>query len=116
MIATGLIRDCIREADKTPQIPSVIGAGTAQYGMQTFDQSLLQLYREELVTYETARDAATNPDDFDLKVKGIFSTGEMTWEHPGGSNTASSAAPAQPGLAAAAPAPAARSPFGKKAG
>ena len=27
-----------------------------------------------------ARDAATNPDDFDLKVKGIFSTGEMTWD------------------------------------
>jgi len=51
-----------------------------QYGMQTFDQSLLGLYREELVTYETARDAATNPDDFDLKVKGIFSTGEMTWD------------------------------------
>ena len=48
--------------------------------MQTFDQSLLGLYREELVTYETARDAATNPDDFDLKVKGIFSTGEMTWD------------------------------------
>ena len=48
--------------------------------MQTFDQSLLQLHREELITYETARDAATNPDDFDLKVKGILSTGEMTWE------------------------------------
>ena len=38
--------------------------------MQTFDQSLLQLYREELITYETARDAATNADDFDLKVQG----------------------------------------------
>ena len=97
----------------------MIAAGTAQYGMQTFDQSLLQLYREELVTYETARDAATNPDDFDLKVKGIFSTGEMTWEHPGGSSTASThTPPAQPaslsGVAAPA-APAARSPFGKRA-
>lgn len=39
-----------------------------------------QLHREELITYETARDAATNPDDFDLKIKGILSTGEMTWE------------------------------------
>ncbi len=117
MIATGLIRDCIREAEKTPQIPSVIAAGTAQYGMQTFDQSLLQLYREELVTYETARDAATNPDDFDLKVKGIFSTGEMTWEHPGGSNTATQAPPAAPaGLTGAGTAaPAARSPFVKRA-
>ena len=80
MLATGLIRDCIRESEKTPQIPTVIAAGQAQYGMQTFDQSLLELYREELITYETARDAATNPDDFDLKVKGIFSTGEMTWD------------------------------------
>src|SRR5712692_7630839 len=84
MLATGLIRDCMRDAEKTTQMPSIIAAGQAQYGMQTFDQSLLQLYREELVTYETARDAATNPDDFDLKVKGIFSTGEMTWETSGG--------------------------------
>ena len=86
LVATGLIRDSIRDASKTNQIPSIIMAGQAQYGMQTFDQSLLGLYRQELVTYETARDAATNPDDFDLKVKGIFSTGEMTWEveAPGG--------------------------------
>ena len=50
-------------------------------------------YREELITYETARDAATNPDDFDLKVKGILSTGEMTWD-AGGANA--SPPPAQP--------------------
>jgi twitching motility protein PilT len=80
MMMTGLIRESIRERLKTPQIPTVIASGQAQYGMQTFDQSLLGLYRQELVTYETARDAATNPDDFDLKVKGIFSTGEMTWD------------------------------------
>ncbi len=80
MVATGLIRDCIRDAAKTPDLPAFIAAGHAQYGMQSFDQSLLQLHREELITYETARDAATNPDDFDLKVKGILSTGEMTWE------------------------------------
>ena len=79
MVATGLIRDCIRDSTRTPELPVVIAAGNAQYGMQTFDQSLLQLYREELITYETARDAATNPDDFDLKVKGILSTGDMTW-------------------------------------
>jgi twitching motility protein PilT len=80
MIGTGLIRDSIRASEKTSNIPTVIAAGQAQYGMQTFDQSLLQLHREELITYETARDAATNPDDFDLKVKGILSTGEMTWD------------------------------------
>jgi twitching motility protein PilT len=79
MVATGLIRDCIRDSARTPDIPAFVAAGHAQYGMQTFDQSLLQLHREELITYETARDAATNPDDFDLKIKGILSTGEMTW-------------------------------------
>jgi twitching motility protein PilT len=83
LVATGLIRDSIRDASKTSQIPTIIAAGQSQYGMQTFDQSLLGLYRQELVTYETARDAATNPDDFDLKVKGIFSASEMTWETTG---------------------------------
>jgi twitching motility protein PilT len=86
MVGTGLIRDSIRASEKTTNIPTVIAAGQAQYGMQTFDQSLLQLHREELITYETARDAATNPDDFDLKVKGILSTGEMTWD-AGASNS-----------------------------
>jgi twitching motility protein PilT len=80
MVGTGLIRECIREPDKTAQIPAVMAAGTSQYGMQTFDQSLLQLYREEMISYEMAREAATNPDDFDLKVKGIFSAAEMTYE------------------------------------
>jgi twitching motility protein PilT len=58
MMMTGLVRDSIRDKTKTPQIPNVIASGQAQYGMQTFDQSLLGLYREELITYETARDAA----------------------------------------------------------
>jgi len=96
MLATGLIRDSIRESDKTPHIPTVIAAGQAQYGMQTFDQSLLQLHREELITYETARDAATNPDDFDLKVKGILSTGEMTWETAAGVGPTAAPATSRP--------------------
>ena len=111
MVGTGLIRDCVKEADKTAQIPSVIAAGQAQYGMQTFDQSLLGLFREELITYEVARDAATNPDDFDLKVKGIFSTGEMTWEtdgvgqqaQPGGPRPAPAAPPRQAGASSGGP-------------
>jgi len=82
LIGTGLIRDCIKEEAKTSHIPAVMAQGTSQYGMQTFDQALLALYREEMITYETAREAATNPDDFDLKVKGIFSASEMTYETP----------------------------------
>ena len=80
LIGTGLIRDCIREAKRTPDIPAAIAQGHTQYGMQTFDQCLLQLYRDGLVSYETAREAATSADDFDLKVRGIFSTGEQSFE------------------------------------
>ena len=92
---------------KTSNIPTAIAAGQAQYGMQTFDQSLLQLHREELITYETARDAATNADDFDLKVKGILSTGEMTWD-------AASGAPPPAATTALSHAEAESSPFRKR--
>ena len=108
MIGTGLIRDSIRASEKTSSIPTVIAAGQAQYGMQTFDQSLLQLHREELITYETARDAATNPDDFDLKVKGILSTGEMTWD------AASGAVPPPAATTSLSHAEAESSPFRKR--
>ena len=80
MVGTGSIRESIRDAEKTPEIPAIIAAGQAQYGMQTFDQSLLALYRDDKISLETALEAATNPDDFALKVRGIFSAAEMTWE------------------------------------
>ncbi|HXG01907.1 MAG TPA: type IV pilus twitching motility protein PilT, partial [Candidatus Binatia bacterium] len=84
MIGTALIKDCIRDAKRTPEIPAFIAQGATQYGMQTFDQCLLRLYRDGIISYETAREAATNADDFDLKVRGIFSTGELTMEGAAG--------------------------------
>ena len=37
--------------------------------MQTFDQHLMDLVREGLIEYETAKYAATNPSDFELTMK-----------------------------------------------
>jgi len=48
--------------------------------MQTFDQSLMKLYTDGLITYEEALKRCTNPDDFALKVKGIQSTSDLTWQ------------------------------------
>jgi twitching motility protein PilT len=45
--------------------------------MQTFDQSLYDLYTQGLVTYETALENASNPDDFKLRVQGIGSTTDV---------------------------------------
>jgi twitching motility protein PilT len=81
MVATQTIRECVIDPDKTRRIHDIITAGTSQYGMQTFDQSLAQLCREKLVAYEEALRWCSNPDDFALKMKGVQSTGDLTWEN-----------------------------------
>ncbi|HHN65620.1 MAG TPA: PilT/PilU family type 4a pilus ATPase [Nitrospirae bacterium] len=80
MITTETIKDCILDPEKTKLIPDVIAKGKVHYGMQTFDQSLYDLYKSGLITYEEALRRASNPDDFALKVKGIQSTSDMTYE------------------------------------
>ena len=80
LIATATIKDCILDSDKTKLLPDVIAQGTILYGMQTFDQSLFQLYKAGHISYEEALRRATNPDDFALKVKGIHSTSDMTYD------------------------------------
>jgi len=77
MIATQTVRECIIDSDKTRKVHDVIAAGSTQYGMQTFDQSLYSLYQKRLITYEEALQWCTNPDDFALKVKGIQSTSDV---------------------------------------
>jgi twitching motility protein PilT len=74
LVATATIKGCVEDSDKTKQIPDFIAEGFSQYGMQTFDQSLLGLYNRGIITYDDAVSRATNPDDFALKVKGILST------------------------------------------
>ena len=68
LIATGTIKDCILDPDKTKLITDAIAQGALHYGMQTFDQSLFNLLKTGLITYEEALRRATNPDDFALKV------------------------------------------------
>jgi twitching motility protein PilT len=80
MITTAYIRDCIINADKTRLIHDAIAAGTSQYGMQTFDQSLYELYSRNLITFEEALLRASNPDDFRLRVQGIRSAADAARE------------------------------------
>jgi twitching motility protein PilT len=73
MVTTGLIRDCIINEEKTSQIRDALAAGTSQYGMQTFDQSLFRLFQSELITIDEALRNATNADEFKMRVAGILS-------------------------------------------
>jgi twitching motility protein PilT len=78
--STAYIRDCVENKEKTKLIRDAIAAGTSQYGMQTFDQSLFRLYKSELISFEEALRQASNPDEFKLKVAGIHSTADMSAE------------------------------------
>jgi len=80
LVSTPLIRDCIVDKERTHLIQGAIAAGTSQYGMQTFDQSLLGLLRRNLITLEEALRWATNVDEFRLKIQGISATGDQAQE------------------------------------
>jgi twitching motility protein PilT len=76
MISTPFIRDCIVDKEKTHLIPAAIAAGTSQYGMQTFDQSIFTLFQSGTVSYEEALHWASNIDEFKLRVQGISMTSD----------------------------------------
>jgi len=78
MVATPYIRDCIENKEKTKFIREQIALGTSQYGMQTFDQSLYQLYKSGLITLEEALRRATNADEFKLRIEGVQFTADIS--------------------------------------
>jgi twitching motility protein PilT len=63
MVQTQTVQQYIRE-DRANEIKDVIEKGRDTYGTQSFDQHLSQLYREGIITLETAVAAASNPADF----------------------------------------------------
>ncbi len=68
MVMNGRTRDLILKGRETHQLHDVI-AKSAFYGMQTFDQALLKLYRARLIELEDAKRAASNPHDLHLALQ-----------------------------------------------
>ena len=79
LINTAAVRDQIRDADSSLNIPDLIKEGNVQYGMQTFDQSLMSWYSKGVVSYESAVFYATNPSEFALAVQGVAGTSDSSW-------------------------------------
>jgi twitching motility protein PilT len=69
LIGTGTARELIRDANRTPELHDLIRDAHEQFGMQTFDQHLMELVSSEVVTYETALVASTNPKDFEIQMR-----------------------------------------------
>jgi twitching motility protein PilT len=69
MVATATIREAMLDRERVLEIPDFVAEGREQYGSQTFDQHLMELVANDQVTYEVARASATNPGDFELKMR-----------------------------------------------
>ncbi len=80
LIATEAIRDYIIDPSKLKQIRDLIKEGH-QYEMQTFDQAVLSLYRQNLISYETGLEYASTPDEFRLRIEGIQGSTDRTFDH-----------------------------------
>ncbi len=80
MITTPYIQECVADKDKTTLIKDDITSGVSQYGMQTFDQSIYQLYRDGYISFEQGMKYSSNPDNFKLRVMGIQSTLDLALE------------------------------------
>jgi twitching motility protein PilT len=79
LINTQTVRDQIRDMDKTLNIPDLIREGTVQYGMQSFDQSIMAWYTQGIISYESAVFFATSPSEFALRVQGVAGTSDNSW-------------------------------------
>lgn len=62
LLLNSAVRNLIRE-NKIHQIYSAMQMGQSKFGMQTFNQSLADLYFRKLITLETAMDTASKPDE-----------------------------------------------------
>jgi twitching motility protein PilT len=80
LINTAAVREQIRDLAATLNIPDLIKEGTAQYGMQSFDQSLMQWYSRGVISYESALFYASNPSEFALRVQGVAASSDTSWD------------------------------------
>lgn len=80
LVNTASVKEYIMDTLKTPLISELIESGAIQYGMQSFDQSIMDLYKRGLISYEEAMSQATNPDDFDLRLEGITGASDRGWK------------------------------------
>ncbi len=79
LLNTPRVQEYIENKEKSRKIHDAIAEGFTTYGMQTFDQSLMQLYRRDLITLDEALRQSSNPEDFALRVKGVTSPTDLTW-------------------------------------
>ena len=80
LVNTEAVRDQIRDLSKALNIPDLIKQGGVAYGMQTFDQSLMNWYHKGVISYDDALFTSTNPAEFALRAQGINASSDTSWD------------------------------------
>ena len=73
LIGTRTVRDFIDQGKAIKDIVSLIEEGKDQWGMQTFDQCLLDKWKAQEITAEVALQFATSSKDLKLRMQGMGS-------------------------------------------
>lgn len=71
MMINARVRDIILKAEHFSNLYQVIATGGDQYGMQSFDQHLLSLYQQGVISREMALQQATHKSDLELMIRGV---------------------------------------------
>ncbi len=88
LVNSAAVADNIRDIEKALNIPDLIAEGTVSYGMQSFDQSLMQWFKDGVVSYESALFYASNPSEFALRASGVNSASDRTFSEITGNQAA----------------------------
>jgi twitching motility protein PilT len=80
LVNTDAVRDQMRDVEKAMNISALIKEGAVPYGMQSFDQSLMNWYHKGVISYDDALFAATNPAEFALRAQGIDASSDTSWD------------------------------------
>jgi twitching motility protein PilT len=80
LVNTEAVRDQMRDMTKSMNIPQLIREGAVPYGMQSFDQALMNWYQKGVISYDDAVFAATNPAEFSLRAQGIGASSDTSWD------------------------------------
>ncbi|HEU4749120.1 MAG TPA: type IV pilus twitching motility protein PilT [Gemmatimonadaceae bacterium] len=80
LVNTEAVRDQVRDLSKALNIPELIREGAVPYGMQSFDQSLMNWYEKGVISYDDALLASTSPSEFALRVQGVAASSDTSWD------------------------------------
>ncbi len=83
LINNSRVRELIEDPKQTPLIQQSIEEGSAAWGMQSFDQSLMELLNKDLITYEEALLHSASPENFRIKMEGFTAMDGKKWSQTG---------------------------------